>query len=236
MCQGADRQGMVIRKTNEFESSIKCGVQERERLIQSAKKIVVEGQLLWVKEKRGEKGYLVQVAGQWGGAEDETAIKKLQVKWYPKVYVKQENGKGWLTIFGDKVAREPAAETVNSTYVSPEEILTQVLDRRAAKKSTVKMCLNAQWDTKSEYNRTLSLEDTPGIGTRYLWELDTSEWEISKIFNAQIETHKRKARVKTGGTTRSIKQNVRTIKVTEANIGPQITFKKEAGAGGQNEI
>ena len=172
------RQQLTLNKTNEYEGNIRCGAQERVRLRQSAKKIITEGQLLIAKGKNGEGSFLIQAAGQWG--EDERAIMKLQARWYPRLYVKQAQGKGsgWMTIFGDRLPKEPSAEDAEGRYIGPDEIMAQVVQHKWAKRSVVKACLEAQWDTRTEYRKALKIEDIPGVGPNYLWELDTAEWDV----------------------------------------------------------
>ena len=181
---------------------------------------------LKLKLKNGEGSFLIQAAGQWG--DDERAIIKIQARWYPRVYVRQAQGQGWMTIFGDRLPKdlEPSTEEAEGRYIGPDEIMAQVVEHKWAKKSIVKACLEAQWDTKSEYRRALKIEDIPGLGPNYLWELDASEWDIYPVYNTYTEILKRKINANTSGARRSARRSVHTIRVAPENIGHQIDFQK----------
>jgi ribonuclease HI len=225
------RQGYTLRKTNEYESELTSGLKEGERLRQMAKKVVVEGQIIQLEGKQGEGRYIAQVMGQWAPEEPAEGSTRLQLRWYPKLYIANARGQGWTNIFGDKLEQDPelSKEDKEEKYISPEELWKQV-DNKVAQKTAIKAGIEAQWDLKSEYGKTPKLEDTPGIGHNYLWEIETEDWDIRLIRNAERELESRKAGKSSPGTgrKRGVRVKYTTVRIKAQNIGPEVSFKRNA--------
>jgi ribonuclease HI len=197
-------------------------MQERERLQQSAKKLVVEGQLLRIAGKNGEGEFLVQAKGQWCEEEEERAVSKLQVKWCPRLYSKLAGGRGWISMMGTETGNDLPESEREQRYISPEEIWKHIVDLKTMSRSTALAVIEAQWDLKAEYGQAVKLEDVPGVGPNYLWELDTNDWYVYPISGAPRED----VELKVCRGKRCKRCRVSTVRVATEHCGEQICFLK----------